>query len=745
MSCEVIMRRKLFCGVAALICGIVFLDRADRQQAVLWLGAAAFFMTFAVFTAGKKDRRQFFRIFILGFAAGCILLAAAGYRAEHSPCAFRTGQTQEIKAIVSEIEKKDEESYRILCLAGREKILCSYYKPLYRYWRLVGREIVFDAAPQVPRGAGNPRTFDYRRYLQSEGIRYTAVISKFSLTGGKANLWGQFKSFVLGKRNLMIEAMKLPEEDKAFLEGALFGNTAGLDEETYEDFRRNGTSHILAVSGLHVGMLYGIFRQIYKRKKSPALVFLFLMILFLYGTAALWSISVSRAVLLILLAMGGDFLQRRYDLLTALAAAAFLAIVRNPYVIFGTSFQMSFLAVLSMCFLTPVLKKIMKESAAAVFSVQLGLMPYMAYTFNYVSLTGVFCNIPVVFLTSILVPIGAAAFFCFLATGRMLPQAPEVLGGLAEIVVKINHLFSEIPFADFDVVSPPLWLLLGFYAVIFFLSSEYGFVCLKRKEKGVIRIPVLFLCLFLAFGSAAGQSPFDRADVVFLDVGQGDSIHIKGVNHKHILVDGGGSKEYNIGKKVLKPYFLKNGISNIDIAAATHLHTDHYLGLTQLQEAFPIKNLVIRGQAGDILSLGKDSFVQILWPEKRNPDTEDENLNSLIFKVRINGLTVLLTGDLTAEGEEMLVRRYAGTDALQADVLKISHHGSAYSTCDSFLAAVKPSVAIISVGKNNYGHPSNLIIEKLENLGIMVYRTDLDGAVGIKKRRGKISVCTENP
>lgn len=91
----------------------------------------------------------------------------------------------------------------------------------------------------------------------------------------------------------------------------------------------------------------------------------------------------------------------------------------------------------------------------------------------------------------------------------------------------------------------------------------------------------------------------------------------------------------------------------------------------------------------------------------------------------------------------MLLEKYRGTDALKCDVLKVAHHGSAYSTSDRFLEAVSPSVAVIGVGRNNYGHPSQKVIEKLQKKGIMVFRTDLDGAVGIRSKDGKNTVCTK--
>ena len=227
-------------------------------------------------------------------------------------------------------------------------------------------------------------------------------------------------------------------------------------------------------------------------------------------------------------------------------------------------------------------------------------------------------------------------------------------------------------------------------------------------------------------------------------MGQGDCIHLKCDDGKNLLFDGGGNINYNIGEKTLKPYLLKNGIGQVQLAAATHLHTDHYLGLTQLAECFDVKKVLTKGRAGQRIMLGDAQWIDILWPQQQDPNIDDENLNSLIFKIQDHGVSVLITGDITEEGEKALVEKYKGTDTLKSDILKVAHHGSPYSTSDLFLDAVKPSVAVISVGKNNYGHPSNVVIEKLRKKGIMVFRTDQSGAVGIINRKGKISVCTKN-
>lgn len=737
------MRRKLLCITAAVISGIVYMYFFET----VWIPVFAFAAS-VLFSAGSGKDRAFAKVLAIllsCFLAGAFLLYRENSSAQQT--VFEDGRQAEFYCLVTEITKKESDkgdSYQLCVKARGEKLLLSYYRELKNYPYLTGCTVKVRCTPQKPAEAGNPRTFDYSLYLKSQRIYRIAAAESIEFAAHPSGIYNKVKNRVFCAREQMLSDMKLSGGAEGFLRGLLFGDTRGLDEEIYREFRANSTAHILAVSGLHVGMLYGIYKKLYRRKKSLFLTVVFAAVLLLYGTTTLWSVSVSRAVILILFSLAADFLNRRFDMLTALSSAALLSVFGNPYVIFGAGFQMSFLAVLCIVFLTPKIEKYIGAGSAAAVSVQLGLMPYMAYTFNYISLTGFLCNIPVVFLVSVLVPLGIGAFFLYLGTGMIFPFFSAVCEGLSVMIIKVNHMFAAADFLSFDTVSPPLVTVVLFYILLFFASSEYFFVYVTRRDFRKFFLPAAAAVLAAAVAFYAGASPFDRASAVFVDVGQGDCLHLKTAEGRNIFIDGGGSIRYNVGEKTLKPYLLKNGVKSLELAAATHLHTDHFLGLSQLAEVFPVKAFLTEGEAGQRFSIGENQWLELLWPLKKDADSDDENLNSLIFKVHLGGLTILVTGDLTEEGEELMLARYRGTNKLAADILKVAHHGSNYSTCDRFLEAVKPAAAVISVGKNNYGHPGDKVIEKLQKKGIMIFRTDRDGAVGVMTdRKGNFSICTE--
>ena len=735
------MRRKLLSLAILMIAGVVTAEWTAWQR--VWTLLLLTLILY-LFLCKISKEKKFLTCLILAFGAGFLLMSYAQYSVEHSPLLDSAGRTSELKATIVEVQKLEEKKYRICCDVNGELLLCSYYHSVESYWNLTGCEITFSTVVEKPKPAGNPRTFDYSLYLKTKKIFFTASIEHYQITADLPSIKYRIKRYILAQREQMMERLQVDPTVKGLIKGILFGDTDSLDEDIYEEFQHNGTAHVLAVSGLHVGILYGLYKKLNGRRKSLLSAALFCLLLALYGTATLWSVSVTRAVFLIVLMLLGNLWDRRYDIATALAVAASIIIADNPYAVMGASFQMSFLAVLSLTFFTPLLEKKVGSSLAVMLSVQLGLMPYMAYNFNYISFIGIVCNIPVVFMISMLVPLGIAAFLWFIVSGQLFPFISDCLNGLGTMAIKINHFFEADGMFSFDVVSPPLWLVCLFYGVLFFVSSEHFRIYFKRRDIKSLIPQTLFLTTMVIFSFFAGFTPFDQADIVFVDVGQGDCIHLKCDDGKNLLFDGGGSINYNVGEKTLKPYLLKNGIGSVELAAATHLHTDHFLGLRQLAECYDVEQILTKGRAGQRISLNESQWIDILWPERQDLDVDDENLNSLIFKIHDHGISVLITGDITEEGEKALVAKYRGTDILKCDILKVAHHGSPYSTSDVFLAAVRPVAAVISVGKNNYGHPSNVVIEKLQKNGIMVFRTDQSGAVGIINRKGKISICTKN-
>ena len=764
------MRRKLTILVLSMEAGVVLMYMNGRLASFCLLLLAAGCM------AGSGRFRRDFRIpqgmmmgVCLAFLAGALLL----YGQRNS---FLTGRTLDSPSgrmytgTVLGTEAGRNGSFRLLVrieqwdlgtmdrpdgvhpvhrtgLYPADRAVLTCRDPGSREW--TGRRIRFWTVLEEPETSGNPRCFDYRNYLRTRGISHTGRVRSFRQVKNQQQrilpgIWFRAERHILVFRERFLLSLKCPEEVRQLIRGALFGDTKGMDEDLMQDFRNNGTAHVLAVSGLHIGILYDVYRRLWKRGRKRGLTAVFIMILLLYGTLTLWAVSVTRAVLLVFLVMLGDRMERRYDLLTALSLVSAVLVIRCPWVLLGTSFQMSFLAVLSICMYAPVLERRLPRSVGAALAVQIGMIPYTAYTFNVIPVAGILWNIPVIWLLGVLVPAGLSALAVSAAVtlfggiqtsvsaGVLLRISSLPLISLSDLMIRMNRILSAGGLFTREVVSPPLWVILLFYLGSFFAVSESGFLLVSRKRWRVLAGGIAALLLFTGWTAAWSASPFDHTDIIMVDVGQGDCLAVRS-RGRCVLFDGGGKQGYDVGRKVLRPFLLKNGEAKVDLACATHLHTDHYLGLKQLQECYPVRRMMIRGKAGDRIRISEDAWAEVLWPERQEPSSEDENRNSLIFKVHVKGVTVLVTGDVGFPGEEEMMAKYRGTDRLRCDILKAGHHGSRFSTSDAFLDAVHPRLVLIGVGKNNgYGHPSPETLKRLDRHHIPYFRTDRDGAVGIK-------------
>lgn len=744
------MRRELFACVISMLSGVIL------SHVVRLLAPAVGLTALLGLRLGWKvqPHRKLAMLIVVSFLCGTFLFYGESlYFSIGERIDSQRSHTLQLK--IEQVERVEKEQYRLTCriesIDGRQlarllpqRVLVSCFRYIQDPWGLCGRRILTSGALAPPESSGNPRTFDYSLYLKSKGISHVTTMQEYTLCDGAQNPLALLKTNILRGRDRFLLSLPCKEAERALLSGILFGDTQSLEEETYEQFRSNGTAHVLAVSGLHIGILYAAWRRLFGKKQSKGALFLLLVFLCFYGTITLWSVSVTRAILLILLVVYAERTDRRYDLLTSLSAVALLVVLRNPFAVFGASFQMSFLAVCAMAFFGPFLLRKMPlwvpDSVAGILAIQMGMIPYTAYVFNYVPLLAILCNLPVVYLLSLIVPMGLAAMVLCLITGTSgVPGM--VLVSLATMLRDVNGWFSMLGRFAADVQSPPFWFLLGIYCIMFFVTSE-EFVILKgRGQKEALRRWGSLLLAGCALLFACGGTPMDKASLIFVDVGQGDCLHIRAGHSVDLLIDGGGKEDYNVGKKILKPYLLKNGAGDVDLAMATHLHTDHYKGLQELCACYRVKRLLISGKAGDVIRVSDRCRIELLWPEERNPDTEDENVNSLIFRVEIDGVSVLVTGDLTEEGEQAMLDRYRGTDKLDCDILKVAHHGSKYSSTSAFLEAVSPRIAVISVGRNTYGHPTPEALARLRECGAAVYRTDTMGAVGIITRGGMLKVC----
>ena len=712
-------------------------------------------------------------VFIVFYAAGSVSFCL--YDALYGGGTMDAGQSVEAEGRVlqADIKEKDADT-RLLqiklepfkidgrSMEKKERVLVNYYVSGCNADDAVsvipGDIILVSGVAEAPSGRRNPACFDYALYLESMGIRSIIRASELCIceNSGSGTLRGRMH--IIRERFTEELEQAAGKDASSMISAVMFGQKDEMDEEVLEEFQKNGTAHILAVSGLHIGIIYGFISLVWRGRKKLAYFCVVTAFFICYMAMASFTPSVVRAVIMVGLHLVANITNRRYDLASAAFAAALAMLVKNPMYLFNTGFQMSFLAVLSIAVILPFVKRLYSGIFMSGIAVQMGLAPYTAYTFNYVSLGAVFVNVPIVFITGILVPVSLCAMAAMYICEPLFIILSEISAGLCEALKALNHVTAVDGVSVFSVASPDIRLEAIYYLSMAFFMSEDGRLVIMRKRKALITAMITaVLTIALVFGQINGNE-FLKADVVFVDVGQGDCIHFRTEDGRNYMIDGGGSVDYNVGKKVLMPYLLKNGIRRLDGIFVTHLHADHYKGAAELcREGMAEKLFMYEGNKvkideileetglkedavnylykGQTVRLSEKTYVEVLWPERRSDreyaemaETEaDENESSLVFKLTIGSAAIITTADVDEECQRKISRQQRGL--LDCDVLKVAHHGSKYSYCDEFVKAASPDYAVFQVGKNNFGHPNQGVVENYRGSGIMIYRNDEDGAV----------------
>ena len=624
--------------------------------------------------------------------------------------------------------------------------------------------------------ADNPGCFDYRRYMRSMDIAYSVKAYSISVTDEEADVIWKLRKYLIKERELFLKCFD--DDNSAFLRGMIFGDKSEIDEDVLREFNLNSSGHILAVSGLHIGFLYAMLKVLSGKRKTLPVSIIIILILITYGEMTLWSSSTVRAVTVLALSILSVNLRRPFDLLSSLAAAAFMILLIRPYMLFNTGFQLSFAAMGSIAVLSKYLVAVMGNLLGTAASVQIGTIPLIAMSFHKVNSIAIFINLPIILLSSLIVPLCILVLMIGMITSEIPGICIRMVSFLAESLISLNRFLAfDGGFSNLASGAGAAWTVI-LYILAFILASEWLRISVIRKEYTYIGNAMLFLLIPMLMGFLSLYDSYRNDEIVFVSVGQGDCTHIRYAG-EDILIDGGGSEFVNTGERVLMPYLLSQGAKDVDVAVLTHLHKDHYQGISELSEIYPIKSIAMpddyresfegsmnreEKESGDgisfncnqfiylneksRISISDEVYVEVLWPlekDSKKISIGDENEHNMVYMIHYHGRKIMVTGDLLEEDEIKMLRHYRGSDELKCDVLKVAHHGSKSSSSEEFLDAANPEFAVIQVGRGNfYGHPHAQTIERLQERSVKIFRTDSDGAVGvdIAPKSGKIRIHT---
>lgn len=630
----------------------------------------------------------------------------------------------------------------------------------------------------------NPDEFDYKRYLQLQGIdkiftvngyNFYEVISKENLNFFEKYIIYPSKKFALNNIKRFV-----PEDEGAFLKAIVTGERTDITREMKIDFVNAGVMHLVAVSGLNIAYVIIFLTILFSvlRIPQPYRLILIVILLLFYCVFTGSSPSIVRATFMGIFILIGFQIQRKIVIYNLLGFAGLVMLLYDSKQLFDPSFILSFGAVLSIIFLykrfedyivlrmkaNNFWKKLWFWVVITFFvtlAAQIGTLPLTALYFNKLSIVALFVNIFAVWSSNISLALG----FLQILTGTFSDFLSSIIGeanyAFLSIQLWLIKYSAMLPFSYINIYKFSFVNLLLYVAFIINLFTLKKYNLVFRSTLGVLII-IAFYFTNLDFNK--------NLKIAFLDVGQGDCAVIKTPEGKTILIDAGGQNfNYNAGENTIAPYLKRNDIKKIDLLVYTHLHMDHIGGLKYILENFQVDNILESGQKynspyvnsidsiihakeiqrsilrfGDVIKSDEFRFYCLFPSEEsaRNSyDYSNSNLNngSVVLKFKYKDMEVLFTGDAEKESENFLTNNYG--NFLSCDILKTGHHGSITSTTIPFVLKSNPKIALISCGMYNiYNHPSDIVLKRLKRLGTEVYRTDLDGALIVECDGSKIEV-----
>ena len=548
----------------------------------------------------------------------------------------------------------------------------------------------------------------------------------------------------------VIETM-FPADTAAFAKALLLGDRSGIDYELNTVFKVSGIMHIIAVSGLHVTILFTLINLLcLKRRWIVAL--LGIPALFLFAAVAGFTPSITRACIMQCLMIGAMLLNREYDGPTELAFASLVMLVVNPLVITSVSFQLSVGCMIGIFLFQKriydwlcgklgcekhqhvvKLKRWFAGSVSVTLSAISLTTPLSAYYFGAVSLVGIVTNLLTLWVVSF-------AFYGIIATcivGAISVSAGlwcgQVVSLLIRYILLVAKALASVPLAAVYTRSIYIvvWLVFVYILLAVFLFMK------NRKPVQLILCTVIGLLLSV---TAAWLEPrTDDCRMTVLNVGQGQCILLQSDDRTYV-VDCGGDYDADAADLAAET-LLSQGIRRVDGLILTHFDRDHAGGAMDFMSRIPVDSVYIpdHPDEGGIRAALEQSIpesvimiqepIQLFYGDSALSIfpalvPESQNDGSLAVLFQHENCDILITGDRNGFGERLLLKE---AEIPELDILVAGHHGAADSTCEELLAATKPTIVAISVGNNSYGHPSAQVVDRLQRHGCTVYRTDLHG------------------
>ncbi|WP_330948623.1 DNA internalization-related competence protein ComEC/Rec2 [Virgibacillus sp. MG-45] len=604
----------------------------------------------------------------------------------------------------------------------------------------------------VPKSSRNPGQFNHQLFLAKKGISYQIVVDSLdTISCDGASFMDRFYRFRDLLQGFISQTYK--KDSTAWIFALVFGDDSMLSKTMIHLFQRWSLAHLLAISGLHVGLIVGfVFFLLIKlgmttKEKTQWIIIFGLPV---YAILAGGEPSVWRASLMICLAVGLAKAKLRYPLTDVISIVFLFLLIVDKYIIYQVGFQMSFLVAFTLVLSKSWLAKtpspffvLLKIS----FICQLVLLPIQFLYFSTFHPLSILINILVVpYFTLFVIP---TVFIMVIFSP--VPFISTVIDFIFTFIhkgfEKLLIVIDQVAYFPWMTGNFPMWSAFLYYGllILFMVLEE------KQKKTNAFICGVGLTVMVMIIVARPYFSPIGK--VTMLDIGQGDAFVIELPYRRGVfMIDAGATYSFHDRKptesvynNIINPFLTYRGIQSVDAVFISHEDVDHMgsvgyllkdrsvkrivvsdqyeLKMKELNEWMQAKGEVIRIKPYQLLTIKGQTF-HLLSPT-RNLGTPNEN--SLVILTEFGGERWLFTGDIGENTEEKLLSSFPN---LSIDVLKVAHHGSNTSTGAQFIKAIQPNDALISVGRHNmYGHPAEEVLQVLKEEGVRIFRTDTDRAI----------------
>lgn len=683
---------------------------------------------------------------------------------------------------LKEVSAKNAET-SVTTFSKNNKVICYVKQEFSNKEPKIGEMVEAEGKFQLFSSATNPGQFDSKLYYQTLGIcgklSSATILKRADEPHEVAERLYQLRKYFAGQIENLYE-----EKDAGVMKALLLGQKSDMDEEMEGLYKRNGIIHAVSISGLHITCIGVCIYMMLRKLWLPTWLAGFIAVgtVILYGIMIGQPTSAYRAIVMFLLKILADVIGRTYDMLTALTVAALLLVLQEPLYLKNAGFLLSFGCVLGIIIIYPVLLKQlekerdsererklsgktirkMKEGLCAGISILLMTLPIQLSFYYEYPLISLVWNLLVVPTVGIILQAGIIQlilnpWFGFVA--EIISIGNTFLLRLYEGVCKVGDVF---PFQKVVLGCPATGQILVYYALLIIgvWILKYGKKKWKLKDAryGIMTFFTAFIILL--------ARPMDGIRLTFADVGQGDCILLQAKPGEASIFDCGSSSQRKCGTYVLTPMVKYYGIRKINGIYVSHPDSDHMNGIIELvgnskTEKIYIEKIVLPYPVNEEVKEGFEELVSLagemdipvyyIWEGQslieddvkiecsypgKEEAAEGTNDASAVYLVNYKDFQILLTGDIEDAGEKKLTQVLKSKDIENVDVLKVAHHGSRYSSATEFLKQIHPRVAVISCGEgNNYGHPHEETIKRLEEVGSMILSTPEQGAIMVEVGR----------